>query len=195
MKQDYEREDEQFIKEANEYKKETRGSIYSNIFVKGEEMLFDKFIFEEDRIEVYLPVDFIDIPEPIKKYKYPSEGRPKYIKTHRLGGVDFGLNPLPLEGTDAMTKEVGEQMYQITKNYKPYDLFLDKESNINENTNKLVFWFDFITRGIDAMIYNFMGVTSVAGKQLNFVFNCNAEEKDIWKPIAKEVFMSIKTYE
>ena len=40
-----------------------------------------------------------------------------------------------------------------------------------------------------------MGVTTVAGKSLNYVFNCSAEEIDVWKPVALEVFLSIKTQE
>lgn len=188
-------QDEVIIQEANKYKKETRGSIYDKILIKGEEIKFEKTVFEEDGIDVYLPVDFIDIPKEIMRLKYPSEGRPKYIKTCKAGGVDFGLNPLPLEGSDAMTQELGDQMYQVTKKFKPYDVFLEKQIFVNENTENLVYWYDFITKGIDAMIYNFMGVTTVAGKSLNYVFNCNAEEMEIWKPVAQEVFLSIRTHE
>lgn len=188
-------QDESIIEDMNSYKKMTRGSIYDQIFIKGEEVKFEKKIFEEDKIEVYLPVDFVDIQDFIMKLKYPSENRPKYIKTSPLGGVDFALNPLPLEGSDAMTTELGNQMYIVTQNFKSDATFISKETYVNEKNQQLVYWFDFITRGIDGLIYNFMGVTTVAGKSLNYVFNCSAEEIDVWKPVALEVFLSIKTQE
>jgi len=187
--------DEEIVKQANAYKKETRGSIYEQIFIKGEEVKFEKTVFSEDGIEVWLPVEFIDIPEFIMKLKYPSENRPKYIKTCKQGGVDFGLNPLPLDASDAMTQELGEQMYQITKKFKSDATFIEKQFLVNEKTQHRVFWFDFVSKGIDGLIYNFMGVTEVSGKELNYVFNCPAEDMEVWKPVAMEVFESITTYE
>ena len=79
------------------------------------------------------------MPDAIKKIKYSGEGRPQVIRTIPGGGVDFGINMLPLEGSDAMTEEFGQQMYHITKNLKPAELYIERKIEINELTGRIIF--------------------------------------------------------
>ena len=135
----------------------------------------------------------MDLPEVIKKIKYPGEGRPQVIKTIPEGGIDFGLNLLPLEGSDAMTKELGDQLYMFSKKFCANGIFDEQKCEKNPRTELDVYWYDFISKGIDANIYNFMANTSVAGKEINLVCNCEASLKPIWKPVFIEVANSIRT--
>lgn len=188
-------QDEQFIKEANKYKKETRGSIYTEIIIQGEVVPFEKQRYFEEKVEVYLPQKFVDLPEAIRKVKYPGEGRPQIIKTTPAGGLDIGLNLLPLEGTDAMTKELGEQMYGFTKTLRAGSMFFEQKCEKNPRTGLDVYWYDFISKGIDGDIYNFLANTAVAGQQISIVCNCEASLKPIWQPVFLEVANSVKTAE
>lgn len=188
-------QDEQFIKEANRYKKETWGSIYSEMVIQGEVVPFEKQLYFEDKVEVYLPQNFVDLPEVIKKVKYPGEGRPQIIKTIPAGGLDIGLNMLPLDGTDAMTKELGEQMYGFTKTLRSGSLFFEQKCEKNPRTGFDVYWYDFVSKGIDGDIYNFMANTAVAGQQISIVCNCEASLKPVWKPVFLEVANSVKIVE
>lgn len=119
---------EQEIKQANDYKKQPAGSIYTGIVVKGTEYLFCEQRYFDDAISIWLPEKFIELPDAIKKLKYPGEGRPQVIRTIPTGGVDFGINKLPLDGSDAMTVEFGEQMYRLTRNMRPAEIYYDKKS-------------------------------------------------------------------
>lgn len=182
---------EQEIKQANNYKKQPAGSIYTGIVIKGTEYLFCEQRYFDDAISIWLPEKFIELPDAIKKLKYPGEGRPQVIRTIPTGGVDFGINKLPLDGSDAMTVEFGEQMYRLTRNMRPAEIYYDKKVEINERTGKKIAWFDYISHGIDAKLYNLIGTTYAANATINFVFNCIAQDMEIWKPIAQEVLWSL----
>ncbi len=182
---------EQEIREANEYKKESQGSIYEGVMVKGVKYHFCEQLYFDDKISIWLPDNFIELPDAIKKLKYPGEGRPQVIRTIPTGGVDFGINLLPLDGSDQMTVEFGNQMYQLTRNMRPAELYYDKKLEVNERTGRKIAWFDYISHGLDAKLYNLIGTTYAAGKAVNFVFNCIAQDMSIWKPIALEVLFSL----
>lgn len=183
---------EQEIKASSAYKKGTQGSIYDGVVIKGVTYRFSEQFYFDDKISIWLPDNFIELPDEIKKLKYPGEGRPQVIRTIPAGGVDFGINLLPLDGSDQMTVEFATQMYQFTRNLKPAEMYYDKKQEWNEDTQRTIWWFDYISHGMDARIYNFIGTTYAAGKTINFVFNCNAQDKDLWKPIAREVLFSLK---
>lgn len=183
--------DEKIIREANEYKKESLGSIYQEIVIKGSKYHFCEQLYFNDTVSIFLPEHFIELPDEIKKVKYPGEGRPQVIRTIPAGGVDFGINLLPLEGSDAMTEDFGNQMYTFTRNMRPAEIYYDKKIEMNEKTGRKISWFDYVSHGIDARIYNLIGTTYAAGKAINFVFNCAAQDKDVWKTVALEVLFSI----
>lgn len=186
---------EQEIKEASAYKKENQGSIYDDICIKGCKYHFSEQYYFDDKISVWLPDSFIELPDEIKKLKYPGEGRPQVIRTIPVGGVDFGINLLPLDGSDQMTIEFGKQMYQLTRNMRPAELYYDKKQERNEKTGRIISWFDYISHGLDAKLYNLIGTTYVAGKTVNFVFNCIAQDMSVWKPVALEVLFSLRDAE
>lgn len=181
--------DEKIIQ--NIFKKNGTNSIYQGVNIKGNLYTFTEQHYFDDRISIYLPENFIDLPDAIKKIKYPGEGRPQVIRTIPGGGVDFGINMLPLEGSDAMTEEFGQQMYHITKNLKPAELYIERKIEINELTGRKIDWFDYISHGVDTRIYNLIGSTYAGRKMVNYVFNCAAKEKDLWKPVAIEVLYSL----
>lgn len=183
--------DEKEIREANEYKQETQGSIYEEVFIKGVKYQFCEQLYFDNTVRIWLPEHFIELPDEIKKLKYPGEGRPQVIRTIPTGGVDFGINVLPLEGSDQMTEEFGNQMYQLTRNMRPAEIYYDKKLELNEKTGRKIAWFDYISHGIDAKLYNLIGTTYVAGKTVNYVFNCIAQDMEVWKAIALEVLFSL----
>ena len=182
---------EKEIREASEYKRETQGSIYSEVYVKGDKYHFCEQLYFDNAISIWLPEHFIELPDQIKKLKYPGDGRPQVIRTIPAGGVDFGINLLPLEGSDLMTEEFGNQMYQFTKNLRPAEIYYDKKLEVNEKNGRKISWFDYISHGIDAKLYNLIGTTYAAGKVVNFVFNCIAQDMEVWKPIVLEVLFSL----
>ena len=186
---------EQEIKEASAYKKENRGSIYDEIIIKGCKYHFCEQLYFDNKLSIWLPNNFIELPDAIKKLKYPGEGRPQVIRTIPVGGVDFGINLLPLEGSDQMTIEFSKQMYQLTRNMRPAELYYDKKLERNEKTGRIVSWFDYISHVLDAKLYNLIGTTFAAGKTVNFVFNCIAQDMSVWKPVALEVLFSLRDAE
>lgn len=182
---------EKQIKEAFAYKKKNQGSIYGDITIKGSKYHFCKQLYFDNKISIWLPDNFIELPDEIKKLKYPGEGRPQVIRTIPVGGVDFGINMLPLDGSDQMTIEFGKQMYQLTRNMRPAELYYDKKQELNEKTGRIISWFDYISHGLDAKLYNLIGTTYASERTINFVFNCIAEDMSVWKSIALDVLFSL----
>ena len=54
---------EQEIKQANDYKKQPAGSIYTGIVVKGTEYLFCEQRYFDDAISIWLPEKFIELQD------------------------------------------------------------------------------------------------------------------------------------
>lgn len=186
---------EKNAQDANQYKWEKTGSIYDeSITIKGENYHFEEQLYFDNKVSIMLPENFEELPETIKKIKYPGDGRPQIIRSIPGGGIDFGISLLPLDGSDAMTKQVADQMYLFTRNMKPSEVYIDKMEEKNEMTGQMVSWYDFISHGIDARIYNYIGVTNLAGKTAYFVFNCSVDNYEFWKKVVHEVLFSLKDY-
>jgi hypothetical protein len=183
-------EDEKIIEEANQYKKGTTGSIFTGIKMQGQTIEFSPQEFFDGKVEIWLPTEFTDIPEWLMKMKYPAESRPKVLKMHPDGGIDFGFNLFELDTNNSQIEELLEQLYTFTRKLNPSHIFIDKKlENINDVT---IGWFDYVSHVIDGRMYNVTFCMPIAGKMFHGMFNCAAENKELWKPVVLEVMRNIK---
>ena len=165
--------------------------IYTSKIIVGQEtLLFEEMKFYDERLSIMLPNNYKDLPDEIKKIKYPMENRPEIIKSNESGDVNFAiaLHDVKIKAEDidnAMQKYIAV----IYKSY-PGTTFLQTESVPMNGT--MLGYFSFITRSIDSDIYQVFAFTELNGKMLQIIFNAPSTMKKEWSFIILQVLTSIK---
>ncbi|RRJ64470.1 hypothetical protein EHV15_17230 [Paenibacillus oralis] len=97
--------------------------------------------FFEDKLSVYFPRDFVDLPEHLRKVKYPYEQRPEIIKSDEPGSVDFSLKRIDHDLEDELVEELTTGMKAMIQRMNPTHVFY--ESGIEEVGDKPIGFFEF----------------------------------------------------
>lgn len=185
--------DETILEMKNLKNKEESNNIKDGVYIKNEYMEFEEIELFEKSMNILFPKSFIDLPENMKKIKYPSEQRPQIIKTSLDTSVNFGFSLLPLPIKNEQTKEALKQFKTVLKRVNPAYVFYDfKEEKIGEKT---ISWFDFKSYGVDFPMYNIMYILPIRNKVMHGIFNCLYKDIDEWKEYAFQVIKSIKETE
>ncbi len=132
----------------------------------------------EGAITAIMPSNFIVMSDEIRKIKYPVNA-PKYIYTtpDTTVNLNFNINGV-LQEKDVF--DFGRYMLTTLKNV--YQTAKFGEAKLIDNPRK-VFFFDFITAGIDQSIYNAMFFFSYDGKQGVGSWNCLGKDRWFWAPV------------
>ncbi|BCJ92613.1 hypothetical protein acsn021_01820 [Anaerocolumna cellulosilytica] len=183
--------DEKIIEAMNQYKTGEHGDIETGIYLKEQLFQFERQEFYDGKFSVMLPADFKDMPLEAAKFKYPSEQRPKIIKTNEEGDINFTFNLLEeVDFETKFVKEAKDGLYNIIKRLQPANVFY--ESKEEEIADTLVGWFEFKSHGLDCKIYQLMYCMPIGGKMLQGIFNCKYADSKLWKPIFLQVMKSIQ---
>lgn len=73
-------------------------------------------------MSILLPKSFIDLPDSMKKIKYPSEQRPHIIKISLDTSVNFRFSLLPIR--NEQTKDAVKQFKTALKRVNPAYVFM-----------------------------------------------------------------------
>ncbi len=185
--------DEKIIEVMNQYKTREHGDIESGIYLKEQLFRFERQEFYDGKFSVMIPTSFTDMSLQNAKIKYPSEQRPKIIKTNEDGDINFTFTLL--EDVDFETKFVKEArdgLYNIIKRLQPANVFY--ESKEEEIGDTLAGWFEFKSHGLDCKIYQLMYCMPIGGKLLQGLFNCKYSDSRLWKPVFLQVLKSIQDH-
>lgn len=183
--------DEEMIEELNQYKKGSYGDMEHGYYIREEFTQFKRYSFFDGKMSVMLPENFIDLPETIVKLKYPSEQRPKVIKSSQDGGINFTFNLVDEVTLEEENVEyITESMSNGIKSINPAVTFGEK--GIVEVSGTKLSWFEFQSNAFDGIIYNIMYCIPINGKMMHGVFNCLVQDMDAWKKIAMAVMDSIQ---
>ena len=167
--------------------------IQGGVYIKEDFVEFEEVKLFNDSMSILLPKSFIDLPENMKKIKYPSESRPQIIKTSIDTSTNFCFSLLSMPIKNEQTKDAAKQFKTILKRVNPSYIFFDlKEEKIGEKEEKTISWFDFKSYGVDFPMYNIMYVTPIKNKVMHGVFNCLYKDIEEWKEYAFQVIKSIK---
>lgn len=183
--------DEKIIEAMNQYKSQEHGDIYSGIYLKEQLFAFERQELYDGKFSVMIPKTFIDMPLEHAKIKYPSEQRPKVIKTNEDGDINFTFQYLEeVDFETKFVKEAKDGLYNIIKRVQPANVFYEsKEEPVGDT---LVGWFEFKSHGIDCKIYQLMYCMPIGGKLLQGIFNCKYSDSKLWKPVFLQVMKSIQ---
>lgn len=150
-------------------------------------------IFEQ--LELYLPEDFIKMPDEFAALKYPSVNRPQKILTSLDGRTNFAFNlftetSVPAEDVDKLAKK----MKTMLQHSNPSLVFEWEESGVLSDS-RLVEMFDYRSYGVDEKLYNMMCFASFPCGILHGIFNCLESEAEQWQGAAWQVFLSLRELE
>ncbi len=179
--------DEEILKFRNSVKKDKYNSLETGMYIKSELVHFSENRIFDGRMSVMLPESFVDMPEKYAKQKYPSEQRPRVIKTSLDTTVNFTFSLLDSAFKKAFIPEVLNQFKNILQKANPAFIFYEQGVDVERELG----WFDFKSYGIDEQIYNIMYVTPVDGKLMHGIFNCQYRDIPEWKEAAKQVIFSV----
>ncbi|WP_250277186.1 hypothetical protein [[Clostridium] colinum] len=182
--------DETILEMKRQKYKEENKNIKEGVYIKNEYVEFEKVKLFNNAMSILLSKNFIDLPENMKKIKYPSEDRPQIIKTSLDTSVNFGFSLMPLPIKNEQTKDAITQFKILLKKVNPAYIFYDlKSEKIGEKT---ISWFDFKSYGLDFPMYNIMYILPIRNKVMHGIFNCLYEDVNEWKEYAFQVIKTIE---
>ena len=174
--------DETILEIKRQKDKEENINIEEGVYIKNEYVEFEEIKLFDESMGILLPKSFIDLPDTMKKIKYPSEQRPQIIKTSLDTSVNFGFSLLPLPIRNEQTKNAIKQFKTVLKKVNPSYVFYDlKEEKIGKKT---ISWFDFKSYGVDFPMYNIMYIIPIRNKVMYGIFNCLYKDIEKWKNYA-----------
>lgn len=184
------RVDEQILDYINAAERaEARKDICNGPVKIGERYYeFEEKDFFDEKLKIYIPKDFEDMPLKARKFKYPSESRPEIIKSNENGNIAITLNIIDSPLDEEHVEELKNGMKVIIKKTNPANMFY--EDGVFEVDSKNIGYFEFKSSAIDDFIYNLMFFLEFYGKTLMGTFSCKYNDCEEWRDI---VFQMINT--
>ena len=86
--------DEEILEARRELERLKHTTLETGIYVGDELITFTNITLPQTKIHIYLPEQFIVMPDLVKDMKYPSKNAPDLIITSLDSMVNFGFNIL-----------------------------------------------------------------------------------------------------
>ncbi len=172
-------------------KKEARKDIRDgSIKIAGKYYEFEEREFFEERLKMFIPKDFEDMPLEARKFKYPSENRPDVIKCNEDGSVSVTFKFIDSPLSDEYVEQLRDMMKLINKRLNPANIYIDE--GILEVDEKNIGYFDFKSSAIDDFLYNFIFLFELQEKTVMGTFSCGFSEHEEWKEIIPQMIDTLK---
>jgi hypothetical protein len=130
----------EFINAAEE--KENRKDIKNESVKIGNRYYeFEERDFYDERLKMYIPKDFEEMPLKARKHKYPSENRPDIIKCNESGSTCITLKIINSPLDEEHVAKLKEVMKAIIKKTNPANVFY--EDGVLQAESKNIGFFEF----------------------------------------------------
>ncbi len=183
--------DERIIPLKMDYReKQTPMSLETGYYINGKLIKFARSELFDKQIIVYLPEDFVDMPEQICALKYPFSPRPQIIKTSLTCHENFLFNILDDPG-GLTGSEVAHSFAMLLTRTNP-SIRIDEFMTEMTPAGLEATFFEFDHYGVDAQIYNLISLTVIGGRIIQSAFNCPKQSKFDWNKAAKDVFLHME---
>lgn len=182
--------DEQIIELRRKKKAEEANIHEEGVPIKGDLITFQEMLLFHEKMSIWLPESFVDMPQKIARLKYPSEQRPQIIKTDLLGSTNFAFNLFDQAIKPNQMESAADGMRTILKKVNPANIFYENATEPLGET--MLSWFEFKGHAMDTQIYYIMFLTSIGGNLMQGVFNCIIADMEEWRKPAFQVIRSIQ---
>lgn len=183
--------DQEIIAAQRKQEYEAHQDIFAGeVWIGAEKYVFSPREFSDGRLSVWIPESFKFLPKELAKLKYPMEQRPPVILTNEDTTVNIARSlfdaPFSAEMVEQATNTYKAMMHQMNPSYAFIDTkFLPMEKN-------RLGYYDFLSRGFDASLYQLFAFTCIDKKMLHFIFNAPAKVMNDWKGLALQILQSIR---
>ena len=184
--------DEEILEARRELERLKHTTLETGIYVGDELITFTNITLPQTKIHIYLPEQFIVMPDLVKDMKYPSKNSPDLIITSLDSMVNFGFNILSVSMEEGDTKVMSSQFQNALRNVNPSIKIKKQVNDVTTEHGNEMSWFDFKGYLIDGQNYNRMYLVKMRETVLHGIFNCPMQFKDEWGEIAEKCFMSIE---
>lgn len=184
--------DEEILEARRELERLKHTTLETGIYVGDELITFTNITLPQTKIHIYLPEQFIVMPDLVKDMKYPSKNAPDLIITSLDSMVNFGFNILSVSMEGGDTKVMSSQFQNALRNVNPSIKIKKQVNDVTTEHGNEMSWFDFKGYLIDGQNYNRMYLVKMRETVLHGIFNCPMQFKDEWGEIAEKCFMSIE---
>ncbi|BFH17414.1 hypothetical protein WJ0W_002170 [Paenibacillus melissococcoides] len=150
---------------------------------------FEEQPFFDGKLTMYVPQDFTDMPEQVRKVKYPYEARPPIVKSDETGSIAFTLNRIDHDLQEEWVEELTNGMRAGIRRTNPAHLFFS-DGTEEANGNK-VGYFEFKSSALDGFMYQLFFFFVFHGKTGMGTFSCRYADYDQWRDIAFQVMRTI----
>lgn len=179
----------EFINQA-EQAKEPKNICEGPVKIGSRYYEFAEQTFFEERLSLYIPLDFADLPPNLREIKYPSGQRPQIIKTDETGSINLTLSPIDSALNEDQVQELTDGMKAIIQKVNPANIFYS--DGMEEVDGKNIGYFEFKSPALDEAIYNLMFFFELEGKTIMGTFSCAYKEYENWRDIAFQVIRTVR---
>jgi len=178
-----------FINAAEE--KEARKDIQNGPIKIGNRYYeFGETEFFNEKLRMYIPKDFEDMPLKARKHKYSSENRPDIIKCNESGSICITLKRINSPLDEENVGKLKDGMKVIIKKTNPANVFY--EDGVLEVDSKNIGFFEFKSYAIDDSLYNMMFFLEFEGKTLMGTFSCKHRDSKEWRDIGFQIIKTVR---
>ena len=184
--------DKQILEARQEEERRRYMTLETGIYVDDELITFAQTTLPDTRIQLYLPEQFVTMPDQVRDMKYPSRNAPDFIVTSLDTTVNFGFNVLPVRLEEGDTKVMSIQFQEALRNINPSIRISECVDNTATETGSEMSWFGFKGYVLDGQNYNRMYIIRLAKNVLHGIFNCPPRVRDQWEDIVDQCFRSVE---
>lgn len=184
--------DEEILEAKRELEKQRHTTLETGIYAGDELITFAQVPLLDSQIRIFLPEQFIVMPNIVKDVKYPSKSAPDYIITSLDSTVNFGFNILRVQLKIGDTKEMSSQFQKALHNVNPTIRIKNRVNDLVTDHGNEMCWFDFKGYVMDGQNYNRMYIVRMRETVLHGIFNCPMQYKEQWEDIVEQCFLSIE---
>ena len=184
--------DKQILEARQEEERRRYTTLETGIYVDDELITFAQTTLPDTRIQLYLPEQFVTMPDQVRDMKYPSRNAPDFIVTSLDTTVNFGFNVLPVRLEEGDTKVMSIQFQEALQNVNPSIRISECVDNMVTDKGSEMSWFGFKGYVLDGQNYNRMYIIRLAKNVLHGIFNCPPRVRDQWEDIVDQCFRSVE---
>jgi hypothetical protein len=166
--------------------------------IYGEEVWIDggalhfapKYLFD-GAFSVFLPAEFPEMSESMKKSKYPTKDYPAVVHSNPMTDVNIGFNLLDVQLAGSQVESAVTGIKSGISESRS-DIKILTTDFLETKTHDKIGYFDFITPSQDGPLYQMLAFLSMHGKYLQTNCNCREKSMETWNPIFIQILLSIK---
>ena len=183
--------------EANKNQEaEAQESIYDEkVHIIGVETHFERRQIPELKVSIYMPENFFQLADDIKKLIYPAGNAPSHVFAGEDINFQMALSQTVHKVPDSGMKEFVDTSAQILQAIGPKVTIVEKivEEKVDDNGDSFhIGMLAFVSKAVDMMVYNIQYFVSIDGQLLLGTINFPSKFKKRMIPMAKEIIRSIK---